>query len=52
MVVILPQTPSDNVLVRGLGSAGFFTGYVTAKMAVQVRTSALLFSFFLSYLLF
>jgi preprotein translocase subunit SecG len=45
IIIIVPQTPTENVVLRKLLETGFFTNYTEAKQILQNLTWLLIFSF-------
>lgn len=52
IVLIIPQTPTENIVLRKFSETGFFTNYNEAKNFLNIITWVLIFSFlFLTFLL-
>lgn len=47
IVLIIPQTPTENVVLRLLSETGFFTSYNEAKVFLNRSTWVLILSFLL-----
>ena len=45
IVLIVPQTPTENIVLRKFLDTGFFTSYNEAKKILTLITWALIFSF-------
>lgn len=45
IVIVVPQTPTENVVLRLFFETGFFTTYSEAKSFLKFLTWALIFSF-------
>ena len=48
IVLIVPQTPTENVILRRFLDTGFFANYSEAKSVVRGLTWFLIFSFLVS----
>lgn len=52
IVLIIPQTPTENIVLRKFTETGFFTNYNEAKNFLNLITWLLIFSFlFLTFVL-
>jgi protein translocase SecG subunit len=52
IVLIIPQTPTENIVLRKFSETGFFTNYNEAKNFLNIITWVLIFSFlFITFLL-
>ena len=45
IVLIIPQTPTENIVLRKFSETGFFTNYNEAKNFLNTTTWILIFSF-------
>ena len=45
IVLIIPQTPTENIVLRKFSETGFFTNYNEAKNFLNTITWVLIFSF-------
>ena len=52
IILIIPQTPTENIVLRKFSETGFFTNYNEAKNFLNLITWLLIFSFlFLTFVL-
>jgi preprotein translocase subunit SecG len=52
IVLVVPQTPTENIVLRVFFETGFFTTYSEAKSFLKILTWSLIFSFlFLTFLI-
>jgi protein translocase SecG subunit len=52
IILIIPQTPTENIVLRKFSETGFFTNYNEAKSFLNIITWLLICSFlFLTFLL-
>ena len=47
IILIIPQTPTENIVLRKFSETGFFTNYNEAKNFLNTLTWLLIFSFLL-----
>jgi protein translocase SecG subunit len=45
ILLIVPQTPTENIVLRRFSETGFFTSYNEAKNFLNILTWTLIFSF-------
>lgn len=45
IIIIVPQTPTDNIILRTLFATGWFANYPQAKQLVSFITWGLVFAF-------
>jgi preprotein translocase subunit SecG len=47
IVLIVPQTPTENIVLRKFSETGFFTSYKEAKNVLNISTWGLILAFLL-----
>jgi protein translocase SecG subunit len=47
ILIVVPQTPTENIILRKFSETGFFTSYSESKKFVNILTWGLIFLFFL-----
>jgi protein translocase SecG subunit len=45
LIIIIPQTPTENIVLRKFNETGFFENYKTAKKFVDILTWSLIVLF-------
>ncbi len=45
IILIVPQTPTENIVLRKFSETGFFTSYNEAKNILNIFTWGLIFTF-------
>ena len=47
LIIVIPQTPTENIVLRKFNETGFFENYKNAKKFVDRLTWSLIFTFIL-----
>jgi preprotein translocase subunit SecG len=45
LLIVIPQTPTENIVLRKFNETGFFSNYKNAKKFVDILTWSLIFIF-------